>query len=147
MAKKRMLAIDFIESDNFNRLTPTLQALYLHLIMNADDDGFVTNPKGVARSLGYKLETLRRLVDTGYIIEFESGVVVISHWLIHNQIRKDRYVKTRCTEEFARLYILVFPLSCLDAVDVIEDIQTGKFLRTACLNVPILAYLVMYKPV
>lgn len=106
MAKRRMLSIDFIESDSFNRLTPQLQALYLHLNMHADDDGFVSNPKMIIRSIGYRSDALKRLIDRGYLIEFESGVVVISHWLVHNQIRKDRYVKTRYVTELDRLSII-----------------------------------------
>lgn len=74
------------------------QALYFHLGMNADDDGFI-NPKTIMRTVNIGEDDLKILIAKRFLLEFESGVVVIKHWLIHNMIRADRYKQTRYTDE------------------------------------------------
>lgn len=80
------------------------QALYFHLGMNADDDGFI-QPKTIMRTVGSADDDLKVLLSKRFILPFESGVVVIKHWLIHNLIQKDRYHPTRFQEEKNRLFI------------------------------------------
>lgn len=106
MAKRRMLAIDVVESDAFCRLKASAQVLYLHLNMNADDDGVVDKWKNVLRCLRIKREHLDALIDAGLIIELDSGAVLISDWLIHNKIRKDRYYEGQHSLEVDTLQIL-----------------------------------------
>lgn len=91
MAKRRMFAKAIIDSDNFLDMSLSTQALYFHLAMRADDDGFVNNPKRIQRMVGASDDELKMLIAKQYIIPFESGVVVIKHWKIHNYIQKDRY--------------------------------------------------------
>ena len=105
MAKRRMLLENLIESDDFCSLSHTVQALYIHLNMSADDDGLVGNPYRIMRSLGIPKKNINVLVDTGYVIQFESEVIAITHWLSHNRIKKDRYTPTRYTKEFSTLKI------------------------------------------
>lgn len=105
MAKKRMFNIDIVGSDAFLDLPHTAQALYFQLGMRADDDGFVGNPKTVQRIVGADASDLDLLVKSRFILRFPSGVVVIKHWKINNQIQKDRYTPTTYTEEFQSLYI------------------------------------------
>lgn len=93
MAKRRMLSIDVIESDAFCSLKASAQVLYLHLNLNADDDGVVDKWKNILRYLRIKREYLDSLIDAGYVIMLDSGALVISDWLIHNKIRRDRYVE------------------------------------------------------
>lgn len=88
-----MLSIDVIESDAFCSLKASAQVLYLHLNLNADDDGVVDKWKNILRYLRIKREYLDSLIDAGYVIMLDSGALVISDWLIHNKIRRDRYVE------------------------------------------------------
>lgn len=105
MGKRRMFLAELIKSDRFYSLPSPAQTLYIHLNLDADDDGFVGNPKAIARSLNIKYTYLDTLIDRGYLIEFESGVVAVTHWNLHNKIRRDRYTATRFYEEYSRLEI------------------------------------------
>lgn len=103
MAERRMFAKTIIDSDAFLDMPLTTQALYFHLSMRADDDGFVNSPKKIAKMVGASDDELKLLFLKKFIIGFESGVVVIKHWRIHNYIQKDRYKETVYTEEKALL--------------------------------------------
>ena len=105
MAKKRMFNVDIVGSDAFLDLPHTAQALYFQLGMRADDDGFVGNPKTIQRIAGTKASDLELLVKKRFLLQLPSGVVVIKHWKINNQIQKDRYTPTVYTEEYQSLYI------------------------------------------
>lgn len=105
MAERRMFSQKIVESDAFTDMPLSAQALYFHLNMNADDDGFVNSPKKVARSVGASEKDLKTLIEKRFLIAFPSRVVVIKHWLMHNYIRPDRYKKTEYQEEFSQLYI------------------------------------------
>ena len=89
MADRRMFAKTIIDSDSFLDMPLSTQALYFHLSMRADDDGFINNPKKVQRMIGCSEDDLKLLVAKNFIIPFESGIVVIKHWKIHNYIRGD----------------------------------------------------------
>lgn len=75
------------------------QLLYFHLGMQADDDGFVGNPKRIMKMTGANDDDFKILVAKRFILTFESGVVVIKHWLIHSNIRLDRYHPTQYKDE------------------------------------------------
>ena len=105
MAKKRMFNVDIVGSDAFLDLPHTAQALYFQLGMRADDDGFVGNPKTIQRISGTKASDLELLVKKRFLLQFPSGVVVIKHWKINNDIKKDRYSPTVYTDEFQMLSI------------------------------------------
>ena len=91
MAERRMIAKSIIKSDQFLDMPATTQCLYFHLLLEADDDGFINAPKSIMRVIGAKDDDMRVLQAKGYIIPFESGVIVIKHWRLHNSLRKDRY--------------------------------------------------------
>ena len=99
MAKRRMFSQQITDSDSFLDMPLSAQALYFHLGMTADDDGFVNNPKRIQRVIGANEDDLKLLIAKKFIIAFESGVVVIKHWKINNAIRSDRYTPTVDTEE------------------------------------------------
>ena len=99
MAERRMFAKTIIDSDAFLEMPLSTQALYFHLSMRADDDGFVNNPKKIQRMVGASDDDCKLLVLKKFIIAFESGVIVIKHWKIHNYIRNDRYKETVYQEE------------------------------------------------
>ena len=91
MAERRMMAKSIIKSDQFLEMPMSSQLLYFHLLLDADDDGFINAPKSIMRVIGAKDDDMRVLQAKGYTIPFDSGVIVIKHWRIHNSLRKDRY--------------------------------------------------------
>ena len=104
MAERRMFAKTIIDSDAFLDMPLSTQALYFHLSMRADDEGFINNPKKIQRMVGASEDDLKLLMAKNFIIPFDSGIVVIKHWKIHNYIRGDRIKKTVYTEEAALLH-------------------------------------------
>ena len=105
MAERRMFAKTIIDSDAFLEMPATSQLLYFHLSMRADDEGFVNKPKSIMRTVGCRDDDLSVLCAKGFIIPFESGIVVIKHWYIHNWIREDRKHVTKYEEERKSLSI------------------------------------------
>lgn len=105
MAERRMFAKTIIDSDVFLDMPLSTQALYFHLSMRADDDGFINNPKKIQRMIGCGDDDLKLLVAKKFLILFESGVIVIKHWRMHNYIQKDRYKETVYIEEKGMLEI------------------------------------------
>lgn len=99
MAERRMFAKSLIDSDLFLDMPLSTQALYFHLSMRADDEGFVNNPKKILRMIGANEDGLRILIAKQFILPFDSGIVVIKHWRIHNYIQKDRFKATTYTAE------------------------------------------------
>ena len=91
MAKRRMMSVEVGTSDEFNLLTKSAQALYLQLNLSADDDGIVDKWKTILRSTRTKREHLDALIDSGYVLMLDDGSVLISDWLIHNNISLKRY--------------------------------------------------------
>lgn len=103
MAEKRMFTQKIIDSDAFLDMPLSTQALYFHLNMRADDDGFINNPKRIQRTIGASEDDLKLLIAKRFVICFENGVIVIKHWRMHNTLRKDRYNPTQYQEQFALL--------------------------------------------
>lgn len=93
------------ESDAFLAMPLSAQAFYFHLCMNADDDGFVKNPKMLAKLVGASEDDFKLLVMKSFVIMYDTGVIVIKHWRMHNILRKDRYTKTTYIEERNQLYL------------------------------------------
>lgn len=100
-----MFAKTIIDSDSFLDMPLSAQALYFHLSMRADDDGFVNNPKRIQRVVGCNDDDFNVLVAKRFILTFESGVIVIKHWRIHNYIRGDRKHDTTYRDEMALLEV------------------------------------------
>ena len=105
MAERRMFAKTIIDSDMFIDMPMSARLLYYDLAMRADDDGFVNSPKKIMKFVGASVDDMNVLIAKQFIIPFESGVVVIKHWRIHNYIRKDTYKETPYKDEKALLYL------------------------------------------
>ncbi len=123
MAERRMFSKSVIDSDLFIDMPVSAQLLYFHLGMHADDDGFVSNPKQIQRSVGCGADDLKLLTAKGFIIPFESGVVVITHWKVHNYIQKDRYKPTSCQIERNKIRLNSSNVYTLDT-DCIQNVYT-----------------------
>ena len=105
MAERRMFAKTITESDAFLEMPLSTQALYLHLSMNADDDGFVSSPKKIVRMISASEDDLKLLLTKRFILGFNTGIIVIKHWRMNNYIRSDRYKPTVYQEEYKTLKV------------------------------------------
>ena len=103
MKDHRMFSLFVIDSDAFLDMPLSAQATYFHLCMRADDDGFVNNPKKIQRMIGASEDDYKLLIAKNFLIPFDTGVIVIKHWRLHNTIRKDMYKRTSCTQEAAMI--------------------------------------------
>lgn len=99
MAERRMISKKIIHSDAFLDLPSSTQNLYFHLLLEADDEGFVNSPKRIQRTVGATDVDAQLLFQKKFLLGFDSGVIVIKHWRIHNYIQNDRFKKTAHTEE------------------------------------------------
>ncbi|ENJ9653507.1 phage replication initiation protein [Clostridium botulinum] len=104
IANRRMFSLSIIDTDLFLDMPLSTQALYFHLSMRADDDGFIGNPKKIQRMIGSSEDDMKVLITKQFIIPFESGVCVIKHWRVHNYIQTDRYNATFYKLEKSMLY-------------------------------------------
>lgn len=105
MAERRMFSKKVTDDDNFMSLSSSAQALYLHLCMSADDDGFCNQVTLCMFKAHASAQDLQALIDRNYIYQFETGVVIVKHWRVSNALRKDRYIPTTFQEELSQLYI------------------------------------------
>lgn len=136
MAERRMMSKKIIDTDNFLDMPQSTQCLYFHWLLRADDDGFIQSPKSIMRITGCKDDDLKLLVAKGFVIGFETGVIVIRHWRIHNYVQSDRYSKSelpeaKCVELKNKVYEVVEPPmntdnTCMDT----KCIQNGYNLDT-----------------
>ncbi len=99
MANRRMISMQIVDTDAFLEMPVSSQLLYFHLLMRADDEGFIANPKRIMKMIGIQEDDLKIITAKRFILPFESGVVVIKHWLIHNTIRMDRFTPTKYESE------------------------------------------------
>lgn len=130
MAERRMFAKKITESDAFLDMPSSTQMLYFHLSMNADDDGFVNNPKKIQRMCGASDDDFKLLIAKSFVILFESGIIVIKHWKMHNYIQSDRYRPTDYVDEKSMLGIKKNKAYTLDVnkmdTKCIQDVSVGK---------------------
>ena len=94
MAKRRMFSLDIVDSDRFLEMPQTAQNLYFALGMRADDDGFVSSPNKIVKIIGANSDDFNILLAKSFVMKFDSGIMVITHWRMHNYIKKDRYTGT-----------------------------------------------------
>ena len=137
MAERRMFAKTIVTSDAFLDMPASTRCLYFLLGMVADDDGFVNNPKSIMRQAGSTTDDMNLLIAKRFILTFQSGVVVIKHWCIHNKIQKDRYKETKYLEEKALLMLdgnkayteadsALYPECIQDVSDSDTQVRLGK---------------------
>ena len=126
MAERRMFTKRITESDAFLDMPSSTQMLYFHFSMNADDDGFVNNPKKIQKMCGASDDDFKLLIVKSFIILFDSGIIVIKHWKMHNYIQADRYRPTDYVEEKSMLGIKSNKAYTLDVSKMdTECIQNG----------------------
>lgn len=105
MAQRRMFSLSVTDTDAFQDMPTSAQALYFHLGMHGDDDGFVGSPKKITRGAGCNDDDLKVLIAKGFVIPFDSGVVVIRDWRLNNTLQNDRYKPTVYLSERSKLSV------------------------------------------
>lgn len=126
-----MMSKSIIKSDTFLDMPATTQNLYFHMLLDADDDGFINAPKSIMRMIGAKEDDMKVLVAKQFVIPFESGVVVIKDWKIHNYIQNDRYKPSTLPErdllniQKDKTYTLKNDVSRMDT-ECIQTVSIGK---------------------
>ena len=131
MAERRMMSKSIIKSDTFLDMPATTQNLYFHMLLDADDDGFINAPKSIMRMIGAKDDDMKVLAAKQFVIPFESGVVVIKDWKIHNYIQNDRYKPSTLPErdllniQKDKTYTLKSDVSRMDT-ECIQTVSIGK---------------------
>ncbi|HEO2540731.1 TPA: DnaD domain-containing protein [Streptococcus agalactiae] len=105
MAQKRMFSNIITDTDRFLDMPASSQNLYFHLNMHADDDGFVDSPKRIMRNVGAGNDDMNVLLSKKFVLNFDSGLILIKDWKIHNVIRKDMYKPTVYTEEKSQIIV------------------------------------------
>ena len=151
MANKRMFSKQITTSDAFVDMPMSSQLLYFHLNMEADDEGFVSNPNRITKMVGANTDDLKVLLAKRFILAFESGVVVIKHWLLHNAVRKDMYKETQYLDEKKLLQIkdnsvytevrnesVTKPLHRIDKIRLDKDRIEQDTTETSSVEIPIL---------
>lgn len=133
MAQRRMINKKIISTDDFIDMTPERQCLYFHLIAEADDEGFISSPKMIVRGIGCSNESLEELIEKDYLILFDSGIVVIKHWKVHNYVATDRFTKTIYKKERSLLELEdgVYSLKLVKDKEKTEIKKTKK--KTECI--------------
>lgn len=130
LAERRMFTKKITESDAFLDMPMSTQCLYFHLNMSADDDGFVNNPRKIQRMIGGSDDDLKLLLAKSFILSFDSGVIVIKHWKMHNYIQSDRYKPTDYVEEKSMLHLKKNKAYSLNEnemyTECIQDVSVGK---------------------
>lgn len=106
MANRRMISKTVLCADTFTEIPARTRLLYVHLIMEADDDGLIGTTKNALFLSGANAKDLRTLVDKGYIIKFDSGVCAIRHWLLMNKVQESRKAATAYVDELSHLETL-----------------------------------------
>lgn len=124
MAERRMFSKTIINSDLFLDLPSSAQNLYFHLSLNADDEGFVNSPKKIMKYVNSQTENIELLIENGFVNKFDSGIVVIIHWNLHNYIQKDRFKATIYQKEKQQLVLVgkkyVMKDECTQFVSILE---------------------------
>ena len=118
-----MFAKTIIDSDAFLDMPLSSQALYFHLGMRADDEGFINSPRKIMRMVGASEDDMKILTAKNFVIPFQSGVVVIKHWRLHNYIQKDRYKETVYQEERRMLSVKDNNVYTLDTTCIQTDVR------------------------
>lgn len=132
MAERRMFTKKVTDDDNFMALSASAQALYLHLSMSADDDGFCNQVSLSMFKAHASVQDLQALLERRYIYQFDNGVIVIKHWRMANALRKDRYTPTAFQEELSKLDIKKngaytwLPDGCQAVADCLPQDSIGK---------------------
>lgn len=93
-----------IDTDKFMDLPMSTKAIYFLLGMEADDEGFVSYKK-VIRIHGGNDDDVKVLTAKGFLIAFNSGVVVITDWNSNNYLNQSRIKPTEYQKERQQLLL------------------------------------------
>ena len=99
MATRRMISKEIFGSDKFRELSPKARLLYVYIILYSDDQGFNNEIKKVMWETSSTNRELKTLIDKGYVIQFNSGVCLVAHWLLMNKVSPSRAQESSFSKE------------------------------------------------
>ena len=117
------------DTDTFLDMPLSTQALYFHLNMHADDDGFIDNTKTIQRMIGSSDDDRKLLVAKQFLLPFENRLVVIKDWRVRNYIQGDRYHKTQYINEKSQLIVEennIYTRRVQDVSNMDTQVRLGK---------------------
>ena len=106
MARRRMVSLDILDCDTFTNCSLTARYLYIELTARADDHGFCAGVHRTIKMIGCTHEDLKELINSGLIIAFDTGVYLITDWLVANRIQPTRLQPTIYEKEAAYIRIV-----------------------------------------
>ena len=106
MARRRMLSLDIMDSDTFADCSIEARYLYCELTVRADDHGFISGVNRIIRMTGCNRDALIELIENDLLTSFETGVYLISDWLVANRIQPSRLQPTVHEREAAQTRIV-----------------------------------------
>lgn len=130
MANKRMFSKEIVQSDRFLELSKEAQLVYFQLGMSADDEGFVGSPRRICRTCDCSEKNLDELEKHGFIITFDSGVIVISDWKLNNNLQNDRFKETIYVEERQSIKEVYKRYVCIQDVSKLYTQQNREQINT-----------------
>lgn len=135
MAERRMFSKAVVETDLFYDMPSSAQALYFHLGMNADDEGFLPNSKAIMSACGSKKDDMKILIEKQYVIPFKTGIIVIRHWKESNYIQKDRFHPTKYIDERNQIIINgSSPYALLNKIPELPVSSSNISMDTECIQ-------------
>lgn len=134
MAERRMISKKIVDTDSFMDMPMSTRLLYYELNWRADDDGFVASPKKIIKLSGCSDDDIKLLFMKNFVIPFDSGIILITDWRIHNSIQKDRYHETQYLDEKSQVsiapngsYVSPVDRKCIQDVSKMEtEARLGK---------------------
>lgn len=108
-------------TDRLRRLPASAVTAYFYINLDADDDGVCQDVEVALAGTISTQEDIDQLVDKRFLIRHpeEPERVIVTHWLVHNNIAKSRKRKT-ANEDFLEL------LELKGNVYQLKDLETAK---------------------
>lgn len=137
MASRRMFSRSVtIDNDDYMMLSNEAKLLYLHLGIMADDDGFLKSSIRAMNDIKVSKSVLEELINAGFLIRFDSNVILIRHWKQNNQIRNDRHHDTTYKKEMKQVYFdeesKTYELYSSSTISSPERLPNGNQMTTEC---------------
>lgn len=108
MAQRRMFSKEITNCSDFLMMSQWAQNLYFHFWMNADDDWFC-EVFTIMRMTDSKPDDLSVLHSKWFIFVVDNKVCIVKSWHENNQIRLDRYKKSKYLDDpkYADIYSII----------------------------------------
>lgn len=102
---RRMISNDIVATDAFNDMSINARCLYFHLVMNADNRGYINNARSIISCFDdMNTGHLQELIAKKFVLDRDRGLYLIKHWYIHNDIPRTKVEETRYIDDLKHIY-------------------------------------------